>query len=76
MRFDKMTLKSQEIIQDSQQLAERLGNQQVEPEHLIRIILEQREGVVPPVLGKIGADRDQRHSGALGGQWNLQCRVR
>ena len=59
MRFDKLTLKSQEIIQDSQQLAEKLGNQQIEPEHLVRIILEQREGVVPPILGKIGADRDQ-----------------
>jgi ATP-dependent Clp protease ATP-binding subunit ClpB len=59
MRFDKLTLKSQEIIQDSQQLAEKLGNQQIEPEHLVRIILEQMEGVVPPILGKIGADRDQ-----------------
>jgi ATP-dependent Clp protease ATP-binding subunit ClpB len=59
MRFDKFTLKSQEIIQNGQQLAEKMGQQQIEPEHLVRIILEHTEGVVPPILGKIGANRDQ-----------------
>jgi len=59
MRFDKFTLKSQEIIQNGQQLAEKMGHQQIEPEHLARIILEQTEGVVPPILGKIGVNRDQ-----------------
>ncbi|MDY7036027.1 MAG: Clp protease N-terminal domain-containing protein, partial [Thermodesulfobacteriota bacterium] len=59
MRSDKLTLKAQELIQNSQQLAERFGHQQIEPEHLIRIILEQKEGVIPPLLGKIGADQDQ-----------------
>jgi len=59
MRLDKFTLKSQQVIQDGQQLAEKMGHQQIEPEHLLRIILEQREGVVPPILGKIGANREQ-----------------
>jgi ATP-dependent Clp protease ATP-binding subunit ClpB len=59
MRFDKFTLKSQEIIQNGQQLAEKMGHQQIEPEHLARIILEQTKGVVPPILGKIGVNRDQ-----------------
>jgi len=59
MRFDKFTLKAQEIIQESQQLAERFNHQQIEPEHLVYTILEQQEGVVPPLLGKIGADRTQ-----------------
>ncbi len=36
MQFDKLTLKTQEIIQASQQLAERYGNQQIEPDHLIQ----------------------------------------
>jgi ATP-dependent Clp protease ATP-binding subunit ClpB len=58
MRLDKLTLKAQEVIQTSQQLAERFGHQQIEPEHLITAILEQKEGVVPPLLGKIGADRN------------------
>ena len=59
MRFDKFTLKAQEVIQDSQQLAERFGHQQIEPEHLVRAILDQTEGVIPPLLGKIGADQGQ-----------------
>jgi ATP-dependent Clp protease ATP-binding subunit ClpB len=59
MRFDKFTLKTQEAIQAAQQLAEKYGHQQIEPEHLVRAILEQKEGVIPPLLGKIGADQGQ-----------------
>ena len=59
MRFDKLTLKAQEIEQASQHTAERLGHQQIEPEHMVRAILEQNEGVIPPLLGKIGADQSQ-----------------
>ena len=62
MRFDKFTLKAQEVIQAAQQLAERFGHQQIEPEHLIRAILDQKEGVIPPLLGKIGADQNQLSS--------------
>ncbi len=59
MQFDKFTLKTQEIIQASQQLAEKYGHQQIEPEHLVRAILDQTEGVIPPLLGKIGAEKGQ-----------------
>ncbi len=59
MRFDKLTLKAQENLQISQQLAERFGHQQIEPEHIMRALLEQREGVIPSILGKIGADQQQ-----------------
>jgi len=59
MRFDKFTLKAQEVVQTSQQLAERFNHQQIEPEHLVRAVLEQTEGVIPPLLGKIGADQRQ-----------------
>ena len=59
MRFDKFTLKAQEVIQASQQLAERFGHQQIEPEHLVRAILDQKEGVIPPLLGKIGVNQAQ-----------------
>ncbi len=57
MRLDKLTLKAQEILQSSQQLAERLNHQQIDPEHMVRCILDQAEGVIPPILGKIGADQ-------------------
>jgi ATP-dependent Clp protease ATP-binding subunit ClpB len=59
MRFDKFTLKAQEVIQTSQQLAERFNHQQIEPEHLVIAILEQTEGVIPSLLGKIGVDQRQ-----------------
>ncbi len=59
MRFDKFTLKTQEVIQTSQQLAEKFNHQQIEPEHLVRAILEQTEGVIPSLLGKIGVDQRQ-----------------
>ena len=59
MRFDKFTLKAQEVIQTSQQLAEKFNHQQIEPEHLVKAILEQTEGVIPSLLGKIGVDQRQ-----------------
>ncbi len=59
MQFDKFTLKTQEVIQTSQQLAERFNHQQIEPEHLVRAILEQTEGVISSLLGKIGVDQRQ-----------------
>jgi ATP-dependent Clp protease ATP-binding subunit ClpB len=57
MRFDKFTLKSQECVQSAQQSAENLGHQQIEPEHLLRFIIEQKDGVIPPILGKLGVNQ-------------------
>ena len=54
MQLDKFTLKSQEAIQAAQQLAQTGGNQELQPEHLVEAILEQPEGVVVPVLQKMG----------------------
>ncbi|MFN2530821.1 MAG: ATP-dependent chaperone ClpB [Pyrinomonadaceae bacterium] len=56
MRLDKFTLRAQEAIQAAIELAERNQNQQVEPEHLVAAMLEQPEGIVRPVLGKLGAN--------------------
>jgi len=58
MRFDKFTLKAQEVIQNSQEIASRKGHQQIEPEHLLYALLEQREGIIPPLLRKIGVKED------------------
>jgi ATP-dependent Clp protease ATP-binding subunit ClpB len=55
MQFDKFTLKSQEAIQTAQQLAQQSSSQEIHPCHLAKAILEQPEGVVVPVLQKIGA---------------------
>ena len=56
MRLDKFTLRAQEAIQSAIELAERNTNQQVEPEHLLSAMLEQPEGIVRPILGKLGAN--------------------
>ena len=56
MQFDKLTIKSQEAIQAAQQIAQNKNNQEIKTAHLIKALLEQPEGVVVPVLQKIGVD--------------------
>ncbi|MDA8417979.1 MAG: AAA family ATPase, partial [Desulfobacteraceae bacterium] len=56
MQIDKFTLKSQEALQEAQNLAEQNGQQELLAEHLLAAILRQPEGVVPPVLKKLGLD--------------------
>ncbi len=51
--INRFTQKSQEAIFAAQGTAERNGNSQVEPEHLLLALLEQGDGVVPQVLGKL-----------------------
>src|SRR6266700_2312804 len=56
MRLDRFTLRGQEAIQSAIELAERNQNQQVEPEHLLAVMLEQPEGIVRPILGKLSVN--------------------
>ncbi|MCF6188087.1 MAG: AAA family ATPase, partial [Desulfobulbaceae bacterium] len=56
MQLDKFTLKSQEAIQAAHTLAQNNGNQEIQPEHLLKATLEQPEGVVVPVLQKMGIE--------------------
>jgi ATP-dependent Clp protease ATP-binding subunit ClpB len=55
MRFDKFTVKAQEAVQAAQSLAEQGNHQAIEPEHLLAALLQQQEGVVGPLLAKLGA---------------------
>ncbi|HEU5088931.1 MAG TPA: Clp protease N-terminal domain-containing protein, partial [Roseiflexaceae bacterium] len=50
---NRWTQKSQEAIVEAQGIAERNGNTNVEPEHLLLALLEQGDGVVPQVLAKL-----------------------
>jgi len=54
MRFDKFTVKSQELIQNSQALASQHNNQQIEPEHLLVAMLQEQEGIAGGMLRKLG----------------------
>jgi ATP-dependent Clp protease ATP-binding subunit ClpB len=56
MRLDKFTLRAQEAIQSAIELAEQNTHQQVEPEHLLAAMLDQPEGIVRPILGKLGVN--------------------
>jgi ATP-dependent Clp protease ATP-binding subunit ClpB len=56
MRFERFTIRGQEAVQEAIGIAEKQQNQQVEPEHLLAAMLQQAEGVVKPILGKIGAN--------------------
>ena len=56
MRFDKFTIKAQEVIQESQNITEKYDHQQIEPEHLLMAMVLQREGTVSSILQKLGVD--------------------
>ncbi len=55
MRFDKFTIKSQELIQSAQSLASQHNNQQIEPEHLLSAMLAETDGIAGAMLRKLGA---------------------
>jgi ATP-dependent Clp protease ATP-binding subunit ClpB len=54
IRWDKFTVKAQEAIQRASSLASENGNPEAMPIHLVAALLEDKEGIVPPVLEKIG----------------------
>ncbi|MDE3168816.1 MAG: AAA family ATPase, partial [Acidobacteriota bacterium] len=54
-RFDKFTVKAQEALQAAQELAGRSGQQLIEPLHLLWALVAQTDGVVRPLLEKLGA---------------------
>ncbi|CAM3100072.1 ATP-dependent chaperone ClpB [Flavobacterium frigoris] len=56
MNINKFTIKSQEAIQLSQQLAQDLGQQQIENEHLFKAMLEVDENVTPFILKKLNVN--------------------
>ncbi|MGA8428856.1 MAG: ATP-dependent chaperone ClpB [Candidatus Sulfotelmatobacter sp.] len=54
IRWDKFTVKAQEAVQRGNDLASEHGNPELLPLHLLAALLEDKEGIVPPVLEKIG----------------------
>ncbi len=59
IRWDKFTVKSQEAIQQAQARAAELGNAELQPVHLLLALIEDREGVIPAVLEKIGVPMER-----------------
>ena len=58
MNLNNLTIKSQEAIQRAQQLAMEHGNQQVEPGHLLKGVMEVDDNVTPFVIKKLGVNYD------------------
>jgi ATP-dependent Clp protease ATP-binding subunit ClpB len=54
LRMDKLTVKAQEALQAAQEMGARAGQQQIEPLHLLWALVAQGDGVVPPLLEKLG----------------------
>src|SRR6266446_9303328 len=54
IRWDKFTVKAQEAVQRGNDLASEHGNPELSPLHLLAALLEDKEGIVQPVLEKIG----------------------
>jgi len=59
MNLNKFTEKAQEAVLESQNLAQSLGHQTIEPEHLLLSLIRQSDGIVPKVLQKLGQNPDQ-----------------
>ncbi len=62
IRWEKFTVKSQEAVQAASQLAAEHGNPEILPLHLLAALLADREGIIVPVLEKIGVPAAQLHS--------------
>jgi ATP-dependent Clp protease ATP-binding subunit ClpB len=63
IKWDRLTVKSQEAVQAAIAHAAENGNPEVLPLHLMAALLEDREGVVIPVLEKVGVPVEQLLSG-------------
>ena len=56
MKLDKFTVKAQEALQESQAVARKRDHQEVLPEHLLSALLAQEDGLVSPLLQRVGAE--------------------
>lgn len=54
LRYDKLTVKAQEALQEAQDIAGKAGQQQLEPLHLLAALVAQPDGIVPPLLNRLG----------------------
>jgi ATP-dependent Clp protease ATP-binding subunit ClpB len=61
LQFEKMTVKAQEALRQAQEVAARYENQQIEPLHLLEALVSQKDGVVSPLLARLGIRPDALH---------------
>ncbi len=56
MNIEKFTEKAQSALYEAQALAQRMGHQELDAEHLLLALLDQEEGLVPQILSRVGAN--------------------
>lgn len=61
MRLDKLTIKSKEALTAAQNIADKRGNQELVPEHLMLALLDDKEGLTAQLFNKIGVSIDVLH---------------
>src|SRR5579863_1139280 len=65
IRWDKLTVKAQEAMQRANDLASEHGNPELQPVHILAALVEDSEGIVPPVLERVGAHASAVQSEAM-----------
>ena len=55
MQLDRFTTKSRQALEAASSLAAARNHPETTPEHLLAVLLEQEDGIVVPVLSKLGA---------------------
>ena len=58
IRWDKLTVKAQEALQETNEVAARHENQEIAPLHLLAALVGQADGVVPPLLARLGIRKE------------------
>src|SRR5712664_2122169 len=56
MKIDKFTVKAQEALQESEAVARKRDHQEILPEHVLLALLQQQDGLVAPLLQRVGAE--------------------
>ncbi len=62
MRYDRLTVKAQEIIQDAETLSHKYNHSSIDPEHMLLALVSQQDGIIPPLLDKLGVNREMLKS--------------
>ncbi len=62
IRWEKLTVKAQDAVQTATSLAAERGNPEIQPAHLLLALIDDREGIVAPVLQKTGVSLDNLRS--------------
>ena len=58
IRHDKLTIKTQEALQSAQEIGQKLNHQEIDCEHLLSALIQQPDGLVRPLLDKLGLNPD------------------